>query len=268
MPPVARRCRLYVDESGDHTFEAASHDHAMRRHFCLLGCAIEDRHYVEQFVPSFDSLKQKHFEHHPDEPIVFHRLDLSKRVGVFRVLRDPAKANAFNADLLNLLQNTQFRVFAVLVDKKNTRTKKFGLLPSHPYHIALLAMLERFCGWLTFTRQVGDVMAESRGGREDVQLKSAYETIYNSGSRFRKPEFFQQVLTTTQLKLKKKEHNVPGLQLADLMAYPAMRRMLADLSRYSQPDGFTRTIAELLETRYNSHVYDGRVSGYGKVFLV
>src|SRR5579872_2858682 len=125
-----KRIRLYIDESGDHTFQAESHSQVTKRHLCLLGCAIAEEHYLKSFVPGLNAIKGKYLGAHPDDPVVLHRLDLCKRAGVFKVLRDQATAQAFDADLLALLSATEFRVFAVLVDKMNTRTKQFGPLPS------------------------------------------------------------------------------------------------------------------------------------------
>jgi hypothetical protein len=128
-------------------------------------------------------------------------------------------------------------------------------------------MMERYCGWLNFTKREGDVLAESRGCREDLQLKSAYKTVYKSGTRFREADFFQAVLTSKEIKIKRKTENVAGLQLADLFAYPARRQILYG-ARIGPPlTGFTQQMATLLERKYNRNVYTEDVAGYGKVFL-
>jgi len=192
---------------------------------------------------------------------------MKARRGPFGMLRDPAKAEGFNNDLVALVQQADFLGFAVVVDKHATQSKSYGPLPSHPYHIGLLALMERYCGWLNFSGCEGDVLAESRGGREDLQLKSAYKTVHDSGTRFHPPDFFQAVLTTKEIKLKPKTQNIAGLQLADLFAYPAKRRVLLDYQVGPSLAGFTQRMADALEPKYNRQVYTGRISGYGKIFL-
>ena len=262
------KIRLYIDESGDHTFRPNAVGQPNAQYLCLLGCAFETQHYTTTFVPALEKLKETHFSPDPDEEVILHREDLIARRGPFACLKEKERASAFDSDFVALLKSAQFRAFAVLIDKATTAAKSFGPLPSHPYHIGLLAMMERYCGWLTFTGRQGDVLAESRGGREDTSLKSAYRTVYESGTRFHNGEFFQKVLTSKEIKLKKKEHNVAGLQLADLLVNPARRQVLCDIKKGGAPTGLTKTLTEVLEAKYNHQIYDGRVFGYGKILLV
>jgi hypothetical protein len=266
---MPKRFRLYVDESGDHTFRGVTSGQWDKRYLCLLGCAIEREAYRQQFCPALEQLKAAHFGADPDEPVILHREEMIARRGPFSVLRDPAKSEAFRQDFLALIDASDIRVFGVVVDKLSTQGKRYGPLPSHPYHIGLLAMMERYCGWLNFRKSVGDVLAESRGGREDSLLKSAYKTVYDSGTRFRSSEFFQTALTSKEIKLKKKEHNIAGLQMSDLLAYPVKRQILHESKRAPAPLGFTKVLGDFLDRRwkYNYHAYQMRTWGYGRIFL-
>jgi hypothetical protein len=137
----------------------------------------------------------------------------------------------------------------------------------HPYHFCLAAILERYCGFLRFYNVKGDVMAESRGGEEDNQLKEAYQNVYNNGTLFRGSSFYQNVLTTKEIKIKLKVANIAGIQIADLIAHPSKKRILLENKRTAEPDRkiFGGLICEAIESKYNS--YSGKVSGYGKVFI-
>ena len=57
-------------------------------------------------------------------------------------------------------------MMCVVIDKKSHRDQYAD--PYHPYHYAMAAMLERYAGWLNYFNRVGDIMAESRGGEEDI----------------------------------------------------------------------------------------------------
>ncbi len=114
----------------------------------------------------------------------------------------------------------------------------------------------------------GDVMAESRGRTEDKQLKAAYTVLHESGTFFHDVAFFQRAVTSKQLKLKPKSANIAGLQVADLLAYPCKQEILVDEGRLDDPgDVFGREICRCIETKYNRRFSDGRVRGYGQVFL-
>ena len=110
-------------------------------------------------------------------------------------------------------------------------------------------------------------MAESRGGKEDRLLKASYQFVYERGAWVRKAEFFQNALTSRELKLKPKTANIAGLQLADLLAHPVRQAILWEKKQVSDaPSRFAQALLETVDVKFNRHLYDGRVWGYGKVF--
>jgi len=128
-------------------------------------------------------------------------------------------------------------------------------------------MLERYCGWVKFAQHTGDALAESRGGREDLLLKGAYQSVHSGGTSFRSSGFFQSTLTSKEIKIKPKTQNINALQLADLLAYPAKRQILDDFGLGPTPTGFTKQMAETLESKYNRRYANGQVRGYGKIVI-
>jgi len=264
--PVQRQ-RLYIDESGDHAVAGVKPSSWDKRYLCLFGCSFDFDYCLNALQSDVNALKAAHFGVELDDPVILHREDISSKRGVFACLRDNAKNREYQEHFLRFLAAVRFRAFAVVIDKLSTKNSWYGLTDSNPYHISLLAILERYCGWLRFTRQVGDVLAESRGGREDQQLKAAYRAICKGGSRYRPPAFFSSVLTSQEIKLKPKAANIPGLQISDHLAYAAKRRILEENNRAKPLTGFEKEIADALEAKYNRHEYNGRINGYGKVFL-
>jgi hypothetical protein len=115
----------------------------------------------------------------------------------------------------------------------------------------------------------GDVTAESRGGNEDRRLKDSYSFILKHGAWGRtKAEQFQRALTSKELKLKKKGANITGLQVADLLAHPVRQAILREKGRLTLPaSSFVGRLVEVVEAKYNRHLYDGRIWGYGKVLF-
>jgi len=165
-----KRYRLYVDESGDHTYYKL--EDPARRYLGLIGIFIETEYYRTTFQPEVEGFKQEHFPYNPDEPVILHREDIINRRGPFWRLRDTEKERAFNEDFLQFIEEQDYCIITVVIDKK-AHIERYGKAAYHPYHYCLAALLERYCGFLNFYNAQGDVLAESRGGTEDQQLKTS-----------------------------------------------------------------------------------------------
>lgn len=260
-----KRYRLYIDESGDHTYSKINESE--KRYLGTTGVIFESEYYRREFHQQFEDFKQKYFPHSPDEPVILHRKELIGRHGPFWRLRDTEKEKAFNEDFLKLLQEKDYLVVSVVIDKR-AHVDRYKESALHSYHYCLVAMLERYCGFLNFFNAQGDVVAESRGGKEDMQLKEAYQRAYESGTQFRGPEFFQKTLTSKEIKVKLKSANIAGLQLADLLAHPCKNEILFEQKRIEKwEEVFGTKVCQCVSKKYNRHVFQNRVQGYGKVFL-
>lgn len=252
---------LYIDESGDHTYKKL--DDVSRRYLCLLGCFFKGDEYVT-FHSRLASLKQRHIPHNPDMPVVLHRSDIINCKGPFWRLRDPVRREAFDDALVSLCTQTSFRMVAVVIDKK--RLMEGYSSPAHPYHLALGFLLQRYCGYLNHINRVGDVIVESRGTQEDQQLRKSYEFVLSRGIWHTGAQFFQEALTSRKLKLRKKSANIAGLQLADILAHPVKQSILIEQGRLHTPLGpFAQRLLAKVDGKFNRHLYDGRIEGYGKV---
>lgn len=260
-----KRFRLYVDESGDHTFNLTEDDN--HRYLGLLGVWFDSEAPYREFARALGELKKEIFGWHPDDPpICFHRSDIVKRKNIFVRLRDTETNKRFEGGLLKLIGDAQFCMTCVVLDKAAYRAKPYRE-PLHPYHYCIAALLERYAGWLSQTGAEGDVIAESRGRNEDQELLEAFEVTLQKGTRFHDPQGFQQVLTSTKIKLKKKEHAVPGLELADLLAYPIKREMVTERRGERPPNDFGSALLDAARPKMNCQLSTRQVAGYGKVWL-
>jgi hypothetical protein len=260
-----KRYRLYIDESGDHTYYRL--EDPPKRYLGLTGTFIETEYYRTTFQPEMERFKQEHFPHNPDEPVILHREDIINRRTSFWRLRETSREQAFNEGLLQFIKEQDFGIITVVIDKK-THIERHGSAAYHPYHYCLTAMLERYCGYLNFYNVQGDVMAESRGRTEDFKLKSAYRKLYREGTWYRNRTFFQQALTSSEIKIKPKWANIAGLQCSDLIVHPSKQEILIELKHIDDPgDNFGKQICQCIQTKYNHQVYNGRIWGYGKIFL-
>jgi len=258
------RYRLYIDESGDHAFRRL--EDPAHRFLCLLGCWFRDRDY-QIYHEALERFKQIHIPHSPDDPVILHRQDIINRRRAFWRLRQEQAAAAFDRDLLDVIAGAEFRIVAVVIDKKELKERYQGGA-AHPYHLALGFMLQRYCGYLNHINRSGDVLAESRGGREDRLLKDSYSWVYRRGVWKQDASFFQHALTSAHLKVKPKSANIAGLQLADILGHPVRQSILREKG-YVQADisPFASKLLKVVDSKFNRQLYDGRVEGYGKVLF-
>lgn len=280
-----RLYRLYVDESGDHTYGKKTVAFTIKsagtnievpdyvelkddrkRYLSLTGCVIEAGFYENIFSREMEQLKKSHFPYDVDDPFAFHREDIVNKRKPFYCLKDPEKEAAFNADLLVFVRDMEYRIITVVIDKK-AHIEKYGNAAYHPYHYCLTALLERYCGLLRLLGAKGDVLAESRGSKEDEQLKRAYTGLYNGGSNWRPNTHLQNVLTSKEIKLKKKIHNISGLQLADMLAHPLKLHVLTINGRITAKEDFGAVVVNEVIDKFNKNISNGKIDGYGRIFL-
>ena len=95
-------------------------------------------------------------------------------------------------------------------------------------------------------------MAEGRGGQEDMKLKRVYHEVWEQGTYYISAQKFQKALTSKELKVKYKDHNIAGLQLADLLAHPSKLYILNSLGKIppSLPSFGTR-LAQMFKGKYD-----------------
>lgn len=209
---------LFLDESGHHGLKTINQEFPI---LLLCGCAIEQKYYERVFVSNLNKLKQHFFGR---ENIILHSRDIRKWQHEFKVLGDPKIRSEFYNELDKLISHTDFAVIssAVLKDKL---IKQYGPQANNPYNLSLTFILERtvFLADRYNCNKI-NVIAEARGKKEDAKLHDQYQIIVSNGTEYVKQERFTQRLT--DIDFKKKEENVAGTQLCDLVAYPLANYVL------------------------------------------
>jgi hypothetical protein len=199
---------VFVDESGDHGLQSIDPTYPV---FVLAFCVISKGTYARQVIPAVTEFKFKHFGH---DQVVLHERDMRKDIGEFSWLKDRAKKDQFMAELTVIIDQVDMVVVAVVVRKDHLADRY--AYPNNPYELALGLGMERVHKWLARYQQgqlATTVVLECRGKREDEALELEFRRIcagknYEEASYSFEPRFVP------------KTANVPGLQLADLMARP------------------------------------------------
>lgn len=262
MPKPAYR--MYIDEVGNHDLKPA-YRHANDQYLSLTGLIMSLDDARDVLAPRLDDLKRRYFDSHPDNPVILHRREIVRRSPPFHALKDDVTRQAFGQELLRLVEDLPFSVVTVVIDKA-AHLARYRAWSDHPYHYCLENLLERYCHELRTRRLHGDVMAESRGGREDRALKTSYRAHHERGTSHVSKAALAAHITSQEIKLQKKSDNVPGLQLADLLAYPSWKATRARRDG-TLLDGFTAEIADVLERSKYRRGPGGRVDGYGRKWL-
>ena len=256
--------RIYIDEVGNPDLDSSEHPN--HRYLSLTGVIFDLEHVDVCVHPKLESLKRRHFDHHPDDPVVLHRKELVSSKPPFHALSDSQARSAFDDEFLKLLEELEFSVITVAIDKLDHK-KQYTSWRFDPYHYCLRVMLERFVPFLESRHARGDVMAESRGSKEDMRLKKSFEELILQGSEYVTPQRFLSALTSRQLKVKPKSNNIAGLQIADVLAHPSFRSMLAERDSAAMTAPFGSRIVEILHSSKYHRSKSGRIDGYGRKWL-
>ena len=237
---------VYVDESGNHGLVSRDLAYPI---FVLACCVFRKQDYVERIVPAIQSLKFRYFGH---DAIVLHEREIRKRTGVFKILQDPDIAHRFYNELTNRIEQEPFEIIATIIDKDRfTHQHSAGL---NPYHLSVASSLERLFNLMQCEHDVHaltHVMFESRGAREDQELRVEFERVCAGSNRHGVP-------LPCSIRVVPKSINSTGLQIADLLARPIGLSVL-------RPDQPNRT-TDAIHAKYHRSA-TGMIDGYGRHIL-
>jgi hypothetical protein len=85
------------------------------------------------------------------------------------------------------------------------------------------------------------------------RLMDSFRRLWNEGTDFVIAERFQRVLTSRELKVKRKSNNISGLQIADLLAHSSRSEILLE-NGYDEVclSEFALQIISILQTKYDT----------------
>ena len=249
--------RMYVDENGNHhlTGDLSKPD---RRFLCMTGVIMPIKEHDGPLTQYLNQLKVKYFG---SDYIVLHRRELISAKPPYESLADETTREEFNADLLNIVQKVRYKVISVVIDKM-TLVDKYGLLNARdPYALALEIIMQRYQYWMQDYGYSGDILAEARGKKEDGLTKQTYNEIY-LGRGYTPLRDANRYFSSSQIKLKTKKENIPGLQFVDLISHPARRHILSSngLAENIKKSSFEQDIVDVLcksKFRRKGHNIDG-----------
>jgi len=258
MEPIYR---LFVDEVGHGNMQAA--DHPNEQYLSLTGVIMRIGYERDTLEPALNILKIRIFG---TAQIVLHRTEMVYKRPPFERLENEEIRADFDKSILSIIGKARYRVITIVMDKQEHR-RRYVVWQAYPYHYCLLALLERYVLWLKSAGSCGDVMAESRGKKDNMKLVESYARLYKDGTTFVDKKLFQQHLSTKELKIKDKAANIAGLQLADLLANPSRRAIICEKTGEQMDRNFSSKVVEILNRAKYRRRFDGVITGVGTKWL-
>lgn len=234
----------FIDESGDAVLDPIDPQFPV---MVLAICIFHRAAYETDVIPRFQTLKRRYFGR---EDVVFHERDIRQRRGMFTSIGGEHRREQLMLDLTQALEVSPFTVVAVAARKQESRPARAPELDL--YQRCLRSGLFRVFEFLaqeTSDPLPIDVIAESRGRREDRHLKDVLDA-------FQRPASAEDPSSAPgfDLSFANKAAGHIGLEIADLIAYPIARHVLGRPQRRN-PFG-------LIEQKMHRGP-DGRVDGHG-----
>ncbi len=239
---------LFLDESGDHNLRKIDGNYPL----FLLGGIITDRAYAYGKLDS--SIRQFKIDMFGHDGIILHTSDITRNRNGFERLKDRNFRDEFYCKINSLMSSLDYKVVTVAIDKRR-HLQRYGKLALDPYFFSLEVIVERFVLDLISDNTKGVIVAESRGGTLDAQLNNAWDALKRNGTYYVHASKIKSRIT--DLHIMKKNQNISGLQVADLVLPPVARCLLG---KRCTPD------MKIVYSKFRRGPY-GKVDGYGLIVL-
>ncbi len=212
---------LFLDECGDQNLSNFNPDFPL---FTLCGVIFTETDYA-QISDSIIQLKKSIWG---NSKIILHSRDIRKCQRGFEVLFDMDKKKYFYESINTILNDGVYTIVCCSV-LKEPYIRKYGKL-SDVYAISLSFIIERTVFLLDRAPKTAKnpveihVVAERRGKKEDQGLLDYYNELLVKGTYFVNKKRINNYFKSFQFK--KKNEDIIGLQVSDLIAYPITRYVL------------------------------------------
>ena len=163
---------------------------------------------------------------------ILHEPMVRRGDGAFWFNGDRRRREKARESLAASLRPLDFTGIACVVDRQRYEST-YGeaamnaSLPRHLYLMALDFLMERVVMALDsqFGSAIGQVLAESRGPKEDAVFQAEFVRLFLDGTSYVSASWFRHQLIPG-IEFHSKEDNLTGLQLADLLARPCAEKVL------------------------------------------
>lgn len=216
---------FFFDESGDGKLYRTDPTWEV---FALCGVAVRRDYYFSKLVPTWRDFIAGSFGR-PD--VVLHTSKIRAKRGAFARLNDPDENSRFITRFNALYSSLHFTVIAVVVLKPAYRVALAAPGETDVYARSVNSVLWMLVRFLRRNGGRCNLIGEPRRDAENRFLQRAYQRAHSTGLYDVEPNELQALLPPA-ISFRPKVLNDPGVQLADLSAYPLARRA------YKWPDAY------------------------------
>lgn len=212
--------RLYMDESGDHGLTTVDPDFPV---FLLCGVIMTEKHY-DDLSDDMNRLKEAIWN---SKEVIFHSRDIRKCEKEFVKLFDLRLKERFYGEINRIMAEHRYAIIASGI-RKDRYIRQIGRLSNDVYELALSFIIERAVFLMDDVRASSkslEIVIERRGGREDKLLEEHFQRLMSRGTGYVSAERLKAY--DLRITFRSKRENINGLQLADLIAYPMARHLIA-----------------------------------------
>ncbi len=211
-----KKCyKLFVDELG-----STNQKHPSEL-YILSGCSIDDkkREGVKIFT---NKIKFKYWGH---TNVIFHSREIWRKEGDFSIFKNNKKKyNEFLDDLKLFLNESNFKMFFCIVDKK--KTSKLGWGEAKTHKETTNSIIKNFLLISLSNDSRGEIVIESATAEKDFFFHRSLGVFLSKGLTTPKTDFKKVQDTITSISfVSKKNHDIEE-QIADLLAYGAKCKYL------------------------------------------
>lgn len=221
---IRKRVLVFLDETGDHSLEKIDPDFPI---FAIVGVIFNPEDYPDA-VSRFNRFKLGYVAH---EGIVLHSREIASREGDFVFLNNRDLREKFLDGISREIAATRMSIAAGVIKKLDLKRRYSD--PFSPYDLAFSFVFEMVfqfaCG---IEADYVHFIAEARGRNEDEALKRTFEWLKRKddpGVVRGFPRFIDEKRLDeihVRLEFRKKQTNIIGHQIADLVVSPIARTAL------------------------------------------
>lgn len=260
------RYRMFVDDTGNVHHTASNHPQA--RYAGITGVIFEWEYLHRVFDPGLTALKARHFGYclQTRKPPILHLRKIKGVMEHFCFLTNKDERLRWHKGCFTMYRRAQYTIISVGVDK-------IAFYAKHPnwrgsfYELLVGNAIERYYYFLASRKGAGDVMAEAINDDRDKELRQLYLRFYERGTDHIPARHLQPVLTSKEIKIKPKDADIQGLQMADLLASTCFAHIRHQYTgQLPLIDEFAREVADLIEIEKFYRAENGNPDGYGRIW--
>ena len=223
----------------------SSYNHPSKE-FCISGIILT-RKDLDKLNIKVAKITKKYFG---DDEIILHYVEVSKKIGVFKKLKDPKIENRFWSDLISLINPKNIFLIYALVDKLRARSKGWLeiTIAERAYEFSIRQLMQK----LETTKVKGQIITES-DVYSDIALINVHNTFQSKGIADLKIIGKDYHKTITSLSFVNKHNLDSAVQLADLLGSIARLKYRIDTHKpYRKTTKLQTKILRLINRKVNN----------------